>query len=355
MFKRKLIYGISLGELLAVIGVYVLGSWLYRITIIASGGPLSENWSRVFDWWQWWDGGGLQYSLILLATTIVWLVIFRLFAHWRLGYRLLLHLLGLPLFIFFSWKLYYMICDYYGLGHLGEFGQAWDIYIPTLIYFVQFGAMHAYEYFVINQRKLRYEVELKNLALKNELSAIKAQLNPHFLYNVFNTINASVPEQMEETREMIAGLSDLFRYQLKASRSETVPLREELDFVRKYLELEKSRFRERLQTTITVAPELLDRSIPPMILQPLVENAVKHGISPKIDGGKVEVLISSKGEKLIFEVTDTGVGVEELDDQSIFENGIGLGNTQLRLKKMYNSSLQLAHNSPSGLRVSFEL
>ncbi len=355
MLKRKIIFGITLGELLLVLLVYFIASWLYRATVWANGTAFKSDWDRLLNWWNWWDGGGMQYALMLVGTGIVWFLIFKVFKDVPLKFRLLMHLLGLPLFILFSWRLYYAICDAVGMGHLGEYGQVWDIYIPALFYLVQFGAFHAYEYYVINQRKLRYEIELKNLALKNELSAIKAQLNPHFLYNVFNTINASVPEQMEETREMIAVLSDLFRYQLKASRADTVPLREELEFVRKYLDLEKSRFRERLQTTITVTPELLDKPIPPMILQPLVENAVKHGISPKIDGGKIDVLITSKDEKLIFEVSDTGVGVEELDSESIFENGVGLGNTQLRLKKMYNSSLQLAHNLPSGLRVSFEL
>ena len=232
-------------------------------------------------------------------------------------------------------------------------GQVWDIYIPALFYLIQFAIFHAYEHYVINQRRLQYEIELKNSALKSELSAIKAQLNPHFLYNVFNTINASVPKEMEETREMIAELSDLFRYQLKASREDFVTLAEELEFVNKYLKLEQKRFEDRLSITITVDDGLLSRKIPPMILQPLVENSVKHGISPLVKGGRIDISIQEKADKLLFEISDTGVGVDDKD--AIFTLGVGLSNTQKRLQKMYQSTLYVSDNLPSGLKVQFEL
>jgi LytS/YehU family sensor histidine kinase len=206
---------------------------------------------------------------------------------------------------------------------------------------------------MINQRKLQYEIELKNTALKSELSAIKAQLNPHFLYNVFNTINASVPKEMEDTREMIAELSDLFRYQLKASREDLVTLEEELDFVDKYLKLEKRRFEDRLEININVPDALLSRKIPPMLLQPLVENSVKHGISPLVEGGTIDITIREQDDKLIFEINDTGVGVK--NKENIFNLGVGVSNTQKRLQKMYNSTLKFSDNLPSGLKVYFEL
>ena len=185
------------------------------------------------------------------------------------------------------------------------------------------------------------------------MSALKAQLNPHFLYNVFNTINASVPPDMENTREMIASLSDLFRYQLKASIEDLVPLKDEIEFIRKYLELEKLRFDSRLQFEIIVPYEIESVSIPPMILQPLVENAVKHGLSPLIEGGKVKVEVKKSNNILHFSVSDSGIGIKCFD--GIFEKGIGLGNTQQRLNKMYHSKLTLTQNHPRGLIVSFSL
>jgi LytS/YehU family sensor histidine kinase len=284
---------------------------------------------------------------------MVWLVVFKLCKHWKLWQRLLLHLFGLPFFVFCAWKVFYFICDSFGFWHLTETGQVWDIYIPMLIYLIQFSLLHAYEYYMINQRKLQYEIELKNTALKSELSAIKAQLNPHFLYNVFNTINASVPKEMEDTREMIAELSDLFRYQLKASREDLVTLEEELDFVDKYLKLEKRRFEDRLEININVPDALLSRKIPPMLLQPLVENSVKHGISPLVEGGTIDITIREQDDKLIFEINDTGVGVK--NKENIFNLGVGVSNTQKRLQKMYNSTLKFSDNLPSGLKVYFEL
>ena len=152
---------------------------------------------------------------------------------------------------------------------------------------------------------------------------------------------------------MIAELSDLFRYQLKASQVELVPLREELDFVRKYLDLEKERFQERLEININVDTDILDDMVPPMLLQPLVENSVKHGLSSLIDGGKISISIHKKEGKLAFEISDSGVGIE--DKKSVFDKGIGLTNTRLRLEKMYQSTLRLSDNEPRGLKISFEL
>lgn len=111
--------------------------------------------------------------------------------------------------------------------------MVWDIYIPGLFMMIQFGFLFAYEHYRENQKKLLVEGELRQAALKSELSAIKAQLNPHFLYNVFNTINASVPAENEKTRQLIAELSDLFRYQLQATKEDLVPLRDEISFVKK--------------------------------------------------------------------------------------------------------------------------
>ncbi len=350
---KKEFFGIKLYEVGALLGTYLILSLIYHVTLYVNRLGFTREDDVLFAPSSWFDDSGLQYGIMLLGTGIIWIFIFRVFQHWSLGKRLLLHIIGLPFFVIFSWKVYYVISDILDMGHLSGAFQVWDIYIPTLIYLIQFALIHAYEHYVINQRKLQYEVELKNTALKSELSAIKAQLNPHFLYNVFNTINASVPKEMEETREMIAELSDLFRYQLKASREDLVTLEEELEFVNKYLKLEQKRFEDRLRITIEVAPHLLSRKIPPMILQPLVENSVKHGISPLVKGGEIDIIIREKNGKLVFEINDTGVGVE--DKEAIFNLGVGLSNTQKRLQKMYQSTLMVSDNVPSGLKVQFEL
>ena len=344
---------VKISEFGALLGTYLILSLLYHITLYINRLGFQRDADVLFAPSNWFDDSGLQYFIMFVSTLMIWFVIFRVCKNWSLAQRLALHIIGLPIFVFSAWRMYYLASDFLGLGHLSGAFQIWDIYIPALIYLIQFALIHAYEYYIINQRKLQYEIELKNTALKSELSAIKAQLNPHFLYNVFNTINASVPKEMEDTREMIAELSDLFRYQLKASREDLVTLEEELKFVNKYLKLEQRRFEDRLQINIDVAPHLLSRKIPPMILQPLVENSVKHGISPLVKGGKIDIIITETKERLIFEINDTGIGVE--DKEAIFNLGVGLSNTQKRLQKMYQSSLKVSDNLPSGLKVQFEL
>lgn len=350
---KKRIFGIKLTEVLVFTGLYFLLSVVYHVAIWFNTPPKRKDVSDITSLEQWFDNAGLQYIIMCIVTALIWIVVFKVYKHWKLWQRLLLHTIGLPFFIFCAWKVFHFLSETLGYYHLTGIGEVWDIYIPMLIYLIQFSLLHAYEHYVINQRKLQYEIELKNTALKSELIAIKAQLNPHFLYNVFNTINASVPKEMEDTREMIAELADLFRYQLKASREDLVTLEEELDFVNKYLKLEKRRFEDRLEINIDVPKELLSRKIPPMLLQPLVENSVKHGISPLVQGGKIDILVTEQHEKLIFEINDTGIGVK--DKESIFNLGIGVSNTQKRLEKMYNSTLKFSDNTPTGLKIYFEL
>jgi sensor histidine kinase YesM len=299
------------------------------------------------------DNVGLLYGIKLLFSIPIWWLIFRKLQNAKLKNRLLMHLITLPVWVLSCQQIYYKVAESIGWGHLTGAGQIWDIYIPTLFYVLQFGLLHAYEYYHNNRRNLIQKAALREAALKSELTALKAQLNPHFLYNVFNTISASVPAENEKTREMIAELSDLFRYQLKASKTELVPLSEELEFVQKYLDLEKARFEDRLTIHITVPEEVRKAMVPPMILQPLVENSLKHGISSLIDGGEISIRVNRKGSNIQFVVADTGVGVK--DKSKLFETGIGLTNTKLRLEKMYGSELKISDNIPQGLKIEFSI
>lgn len=300
-----------------------------------------------------WDNAVLDYVLKAIFTLPIWWLIFRKLSEWKIRHKMLLHIVLLPLFVLGWQQTYYAICDLLGWGHLGWPYSWWDIYIPGLFYALQFGAFHMYEYYQKLQQQQILEAELRELTLKSELTALKAQLNPHFLYNTFNTISASLPPEQESTREMIAQLSDLFRYQLKASKTELVPLAEEVDFVTTYLHLEKARFEDRLQFNFLIPEGLMQARVPPMILQPLVENAVKHGVAPKIDGGKVNIKASRMANRIQFEIEDSGVGLTKGED--IFNKGIGLTNTQKRLQKMYGSTLQVLDNSLKGVTIRFDI
>ncbi len=352
--KKSTFYNTRFKEILAIFSFYFFFAWLYRIVLWYNG-----MWYEEEGIWGWanlrgfWFGSGQQYAFLLVASVIIWFFGYYLLRNKSRKWQIMTVILLLPIMTYLVREIRYMIVDAMGMNRLQGTGAIWDWYIPLLFLLIQFGCFFAYRYFLENERKIKLEGELRQAALKSELSAIKAQLNPHFLYNVFNTINASLPPENEKTRNMVAQLSDLFRYQLQASQSELVPLKEELEFVKKYLELEKARFEERLHIDINVPENLLDEMVPPMLLQPLVENSVKHGLSSLLEGGTISINIKKRDGKLMFEICDTGVGIKE--KKAVFDKGIGLTNTRLRLEKMYNSQLELLDNNPQGLMIRFSL
>ncbi|MEM8509599.1 MAG: histidine kinase [Bacteroidota bacterium] len=350
---KKLVWGVTVRELLCVLSLYIISACTYRVAVWFGQSDFVEVNTPLFGLKAFIDEGGLHYAILFVFTIPIWWIIFVRLKNQRLVGRLLLHLLFLPMFIVLTKQVYYWISEALGWGHMTGSGTVWDLYIPAMFYMIQFGIFHSYEHYKVAQQKLRMEGELRQAALKSELAAIKAQLNPHFLYNVFNTINASVPPNQENTRQLIATLADLFRYQLRASKTELVPLSDELDFVNKYLELEKARFEERLDIEINVPENLWNEKIPPMLLQPLVENSVKHGISNSLKGGRISLTVFKEDDKLKFEIADTGTGVK--DKTSLFGKGVGLSNTQLRLQKMYQSQLEILDNTPRGLKIRFAL
>ncbi|APY09330.1 sensor histidine kinase [Winogradskyella sp. J14-2] len=334
---------------------YLFFSVLYRIVLWYSGNNYPEE-----GFWGWanpkgyWNMSGMQYLFYFFASLLIWFLGVYLLRHKPKLVQILAVVIMIPIVVYGVREGRYWFIDITGkTRYLRGPGVVWDWYIPSLFMMIQFGCLFTYRYFKENQQKLRVEGELKTAALKSELSALKAQLNPHFLYNIFNTISASVPPENEKTRRMIAELSDLFRYQLKASKVEKVPLGEELEFVNKYLDLEKERFQERLKVDVNVEEHLKEEMVPPMLLQPLVENSIKHGLSSLIEGGEIHISIFKKDDKLHFEIADTGIGIE--DKKAVFEKGIGLTNTKLRLEKMYQSTLKLTDNEPKGLKVEFAI
>ena len=333
--------------MLLVAGLYAVFALFYYLAI----------------WWSSGSEGGatyytyqiiLDYPLKGLLTFPIWWLMFRTLTHWQLRSKLLLHIVILPAFVKGWQQLYYFVCELVGLGHLGGSGEWWDIYIPALFYVLQFGIFHTYDYYRKIQRAQARELELKQTALQSELTALKAQLNPHFLYNTFNTISASVPPEQEYTRELIADLADLFRYQLWASNQEVVPLKVEIDFVKKYLKLEQARYGDRLEVVFNVEEKTEDAPVIPMLLQPLVENAIRHGISPLVDGGRIEVNASEQDEHITLQVQDTGIGFSAAE-HSGSGHGIGLKNTRRRLQLRYETELSVQPNEPQGTNISITI
>jgi sensor histidine kinase YesM len=189
-----------------------------------------------------------------------------------------------------------------------------------------------------------------------QLQALKMQLNPHFLFNTLNAISELVYEEPEKADQTITQLSDLLRLSLRSGQAQEVRLKEELDFLQKYLEIQQTLLQERLVVSFQVEPESLDACVPNMILQPLVENAIRHGIAPRATGGRIEIHAQRENSMLRLSVRDTGLGLRE-SEQRGSENGIGLANTRARLRYLYGESHQfeLSETPEGGLTVSMTI
>ncbi len=203
--------------------------------------------------------------------------------------------------------------------------------------------------------KEKQAAELQALAKESELAALKAQINPHFLFNTLNSMNAMVKRDPEETRNMIIQLGDLLRYALDSSRRDLVMLEEELAFSKAYLQLESHRFADRLAVEFDIAPGLEHVLIPPMVLQPLVENAIKHNIGRREEGGEITIRVTAADEQVHIMVEDKGRG--EMLHQVTSKTGIGLSNTTSRLEKRLGpaAALRTEDLRPTGFRVSFSV
>jgi sensor histidine kinase YesM len=196
------------------------------------------------------------------------------------------------------------------------------------------------------------EEKLRTLAAQAELKALRAQINPHFLFNSLNTIASLISSDSQKAERNVERLADIFRYALSASDKEFVTLRDELEFIDSYLEIEKARFGDRLKVSNDISPEIVDTPIPSLILQPLVENSIKHGSAPN---GEVRMGIAGyiDGDSVKLEIKDEGRGMPDTVRAGAYTSGIGLRNVNERLKKAYGDGygLEFKQNKPSGTVV----
>jgi hypothetical protein len=192
------------------------------------------------------------------------------------------------------------------------------------------------------EQELR-EQEIAKLASEAELKALRAQINPHFLFNALTTIGYLIQTAPEKALDTLLQLTQLLRGILRQT-AEFTSLGDELKLIQNYLEIERARFEERLEIEIDVSPELKSLRVPSLVLQPLVENAVKHGISQKKAGGKVRISARIEANSLILEVADTGAGVNLAE----LKRGIGLNNVENRLKTYYGEAADLTFESKIG-------
>jgi len=187
-----------------------------------------------------------------------------------------------------------------------------------------------------------------------ELRALRSQVNPHFLFNSLNTIADLIVKDPARAEEMTLRLSEVFRYVLAHSSRSLTSVQDEIEFLRTYLSIEEVRFRDRLQVEIDVPLETARIQIPSLILQPLVENAVKHGLAPKPGPGRLWVSAGFQGDRLRLQVEDDGVGLNGAALRGAPQSGIGLSNVAERLKALYRdrASMEIASRETGGSRVT---
>jgi sensor histidine kinase YesM len=221
-----------------------------------------------------------------------------------------------------------------------------------IYYWLIVAISHALDYYVQYEEKALAASQLESQLAQAQLQALKMQLHPHFLFNTLNSISALLRHDVETADLMIERLGDFLRMTLDNPGAQDVTLKEELDFLSCYLSIEKIRLQDRLDTQIDVEPQVLDARVPNLILQPIVENAIRHGIAPRSTPGRVEIAARRHRSMLLMCVRDNGPGIRSPNGE-----GVGLSNTRARLARLYGSGYRFElENAPEGgLVVTLEI
>lgn len=234
-----------------------------------------------------------------------------------------------------------------GLARALQVFVGW-LFVDGLLYWTVLSVASVVEH----QRRLRERElaasQLETQLARADLQALQMQLQPHFLFNALHTVGSLVRTGDRDTAvRVVAGLGDLLRRMLDGVSQQEVPLKAELEFVRTYLAIEQIRFRDRLTVTIDADDDVLDAAVPHLILQPLVENAIRHGIAPHVAAGRVEVRARRAGGYLELDVRDDGPGLGNGTTRP-GPSGIGLTNARARLERLYGEDCELSVRNAAG-------
>lgn len=239
------------------------------------------------------------------------------------------------------------------------FAHLWldKFYNGLLSYLILYGAILLVSHLLDSRERLALQqteaARLNEQLSKAQLDALRRQIEPHFLFNTLNAIAGLVRENRNDAAvSMIAGLSDFLRRVLEDSNRQQVPLGDELEFVQKYLEIQKVRFAERLQVSVDVSSELFSAQVPSLILQPMVENAVKHGIAKRVRGGAIRIAAFRCNGMLTLNVYNDGPSLPAGWEKT--HSGIGISNVRTRLQSLYGDAFELhmKNRDPDGVEVS---
>ncbi|HEX9974871.1 MAG TPA: histidine kinase [bacterium] len=256
----------------------------------------------------------------------------------------------------------------YGLWYLSEGERifermdirgviGWQFLFGMIQYFFVAGIFYTITYHRNLKQKEVEKAELKILTRDAELKALKLQMNPHFLFNSLNSINALVTKNPALARKMIAQLSELLRMSLESHDKLVIPLKEELDLVHTYLSIEQMRFGEKMIVREDIDPELLTTPFPAMLLQPLLENAVKHGIANTRTGGTISLSLQKQDRFLVGSVINESIDLNSKATTPPANNGISLHNIRQRLDRMFGDDYiwQIDQSEANKFKIEFKL
>lgn len=230
----------------------------------------------------------------------------------------------------------------------------WGVEYNLVTYFCIVAAIHAHLYYEQSRDRALQASKLEAQLHLARLDMLKMQLHPHFLFNTLNAISALMHRDVDSADRMVTLLSDLLRQSLEKDDRHQVSLKSELDFLESYLAIEKIRFRDRLRVEIDIEPGCSRVQVPRLILQPLVENAIRHGIAMRSSAGLVAIRARRKGNRMLLSVADDGPG---LVGDAPSREGVGLANTRARLEQLYADEhrIELRRADVGGLEVRLEI
>lgn len=281
--------------------------------------------------------------------------------HWR---TFLIHLAGMTvictvhrlLFAVSSWVFYEPPGSLLFENFSGKFFDG--LYLTVIYYLMIISAIQAFVFYQDYRTEKEQKLSVTAQLARAELHALKMQLHPHFLFNTLHSISSLVLEDPPKANAMIARLGDFLRLTLEHSERQLVSLKEEIEFARCYLEIEQERFSDRLQIEFDIATESMTAEIPHLILQPLVENAIQHAVSPRAAGGSIKISAKRFNDTIRIEIADSGEGIKS-KNVGVSNNGqgVGLANVRGRLKQLYgaNHKFELNNNPAGGLTAVLEI